>query len=128
VPITVARLDHVQITAPPALLAATVAFYRDLLGLEEMRSSEGAPPGSPAWLRCGAVKVHLSADPVGADDQARAKRHVCFVVTDLAETERTLRAAGVEMLPDERPVRGWPRVFVRDPAGNRVELARPVTG
>jgi catechol 2,3-dioxygenase-like lactoylglutathione lyase family enzyme len=128
VPINIARLDHVQITAPPALLAATVAFYRDVLGLEEMRSSAGAPAGAPAWLRCGPVKVHVSADPVGAAGQERAKRHVCFIVADLAETERVLREAGVSRLPDERPVPGWPRIFVRDPAGNRVELARPVVG
>jgi catechol 2,3-dioxygenase-like lactoylglutathione lyase family enzyme len=93
-----------------------------------MRSSAGAPAGSPAWLRCGPVKVHVSADAAGAEGQARAKRHVCFVVADLAETERALRERGVAILPDERPVPGWPRVFVRDPAGNRVELARPVVG
>jgi len=126
--IQITRVDHVQITAPPARLAATVAFYRDVLGLEEIVPRGGKPTEGPAWFRCGPMKVHVSSDPAAESGQDGAKRHVCFVVADLAETERAIRERGIAVLPDERPVRGWPRIYVRDPAGNRLELACPVIG
>jgi len=45
------------------------------------------------------------------------------MVEDLNRAEQRLRDAEVEILPDERPVRGWLRFYVRDPGGNLIEIA-----
>jgi hypothetical protein len=45
------------------------------------------------------------------------------MVGDLGSAEAELKRAGVEILPDERPVKGWKRVYVRDPGGNKIEIA-----
>ncbi|PYS80048.1 MAG: bleomycin resistance protein, partial [Acidobacteria bacterium] len=43
---------------------------------------------------------------------------------DLAATEKRFRAAGVEIVPDARPVPGSRRFYVRDPGGNQLEIAQ----
>jgi catechol 2,3-dioxygenase-like lactoylglutathione lyase family enzyme len=35
-----------------------------------------------------------------------------------------LIAAGIEIIPDERPIAGQPRFYVRDPGGNLIEIAQ----
>jgi predicted enzyme related to lactoylglutathione lyase len=45
-------------------------------------------------------------------------------VKDLAEAEQKFRSAGVEILPDDQPTPGWLRFYVRDPGGNRLEIAQ----
>jgi catechol 2,3-dioxygenase-like lactoylglutathione lyase family enzyme len=68
------------------------------------------------------VQLHVSREE-GVDNQF-AKRHFCLLVADLQGTERHLRHAGVEILPDEQPIPGSPRFYVRDPGGNRIEIAQ----
>jgi predicted enzyme related to lactoylglutathione lyase len=53
-----------------------------------------------------------------------SKRHVCYAVTDLAKAEERFRGAGVEILPDDMPMPGCSRFYVRDPGGNRLEIAQ----
>jgi len=38
--------------------------------------------------------------------------------------EEGLREEGVEIIPDDQPVAGKPRFYVRDPAGNLIEIAQ----
>ena len=44
-------------------------------------------------------------------------------MSDLAATEAALRAAGVAIIPENKPLPGWKRFYVRDPGGNRIEVA-----
>ncbi|HEV7799257.1 MAG TPA: VOC family protein, partial [Pyrinomonadaceae bacterium] len=55
-----------------------------------------------------------------------AKGHVCFTVADVAFAEERLRDEGVEIIPDDQPVAGKPRFYVRDPGGNLIEIAQRV--
>lgn len=101
-------------------------FYSAILGLEEI--SKPASPRSPrskggAWYRCGSVEIHLSVEDLPVDNRA-SKRHVCFMVADLAEAETTMREAAIEIIPDNQPIEGWRRFYVRDPGGNRIEIAQ----
>jgi hypothetical protein len=41
-----------------------------------------------------------------------------------ARANAMFRAAGVERIPDDHPLRGWSRFYVRDPGGNRIEIAQ----
>ena len=110
-------LHHVNVTVPPEREAAAKEFYANVLGLEEIYKPDASrSPG--AWYQLGAVQLHLSVE--GA--QPLSRRHVCYQVRDLEAAERHLRAAGVEILDDERPLPGLRRFFLRDPGGNRIEI------
>jgi catechol 2,3-dioxygenase-like lactoylglutathione lyase family enzyme len=123
--IGVVRIDHVQVTVPRAVEAEALAFYGEVLGLERIAKPTEAAKRGGGWFRHGAVQVHVSTEPIDPNAHHASKRHVCYVVTSLSEAERVLRAACVEILADPNPEPGWPRFYVRDPGGNRVEIAQP---
>ena len=114
------QLHHVNVTVPSALEAATKRFYGAVLGLEELPKPAGTRK-SGAWYQIGPVQLHLSIEDEAGGLSAR---HVCFAVSDLGETRRQLQNAGVEIIPDDRPVPGVPRFYVRDPGGNLIEVAQ----
>ncbi len=93
-----------------------VAFWR-LLGFERVE-----PPRSladrAAWMESGPTQVHL----LWVDDPVALRHgHVAVVLDDYDGTLDALRAAGAE--PEPRTEHwGSPRAYVRDPAGNLVEL------
>lgn len=123
--IGVQRFDHVNVTVPAALEAAAKRFYGEVLGLPEIAKPEAARARGGAWYACGAIQLHLSREERPAPDVA-SRRHICVVVADLAQAEATCSAAGLTIEPDDRPIPGWSRFYVRDPGGNRVEVAGAV--
>jgi catechol 2,3-dioxygenase-like lactoylglutathione lyase family enzyme len=120
--IGIKEINHVNITVPKIAEAAAKHFYGSVLGLKEIPKPEGSRVGVGAWYELDGVQLHLSVED-GVGDNNASRRHVCLMVTDLQQAEKQLRAAGVEILPDERPVRGWFRFYVRDPGGNLIEIA-----
>jgi catechol 2,3-dioxygenase-like lactoylglutathione lyase family enzyme len=110
---TTRRLQHVSVQTPPALLDRCAAFYTDVLGMRRIPNLAGL-----AWFEFGdGDHVHLLDGPGAADSDG----HLALVVSDLDATLARARAAGAE------PRRGadlWgaPRWFVRDPAGNLIEV------
>ena len=117
------EINHVQITVPRAAEEASKHFYKDILGLEEISKPVGPRGPSGAWYRQGTVEVHLSVEADVSDNQ-RSKRHICYLVIDLAAAEQHLRGAGIDIISDQQPVPGWLRFYVRDPGGNRIEIAQ----
>ena len=112
-------LHHVNVTVPAELEAAAKTFYRSVLGLKQVPKPAAARQ-SGAWYQIGENQLHLSVE-----DELRgpsSSRHICFAVSDLAETEKRFCEAGVEIIPDPRPVPGSPRFYVRDPGGNQLEI------
>ncbi len=110
------RLAHVNLSIDDVESARR--FYGEVLGLEPtVRPADAGRPG--CWFRLGDVELHLSLEP--AADNARSKRHVAFEVSDLDAMRARLAAAGAT-LEEARPLAGVRRFFVRDPAGNRLEL------
>ncbi len=93
-----------------------VAFY-ELLGFRRVE-----PPPSlsdrAAWVEAGGVQVHLMwvDEPTTLPDG-----HIAVVAPDYDATVDALRAAGHEVEPRSEHW-GSPRSYVRDPAGNLVEL------
>ena len=117
----ITQLHHVNVTVPAALEAATKEFYGSMLGLQQV-PKPAASRQSGAWYQIGAVQLHLSVeDEVGGSPSSR---HVCFSVDDLAATEKRFREAGVEIVPDARPVPGSLRFYVRDPGRNQLEIVQ----
>jgi len=117
----VTALHHVNVTTTPELESETKEFYGVKLGLQQV-PKPAAARRSGAWYQIGSNQLHLSVEnePRGP----LSSRHVCFTVSDLAEAEQRFRQAGVEIIPDARPVPGSPRFYVRDPAGNQLEIAQ----
>jgi catechol 2,3-dioxygenase-like lactoylglutathione lyase family enzyme len=119
------ELNHVQITVSISAEQASKHFYGTILGLQEIpKPADPRAPGSKrgAWYRCGSVELHLSVEDLPADNGA-SRRHVCLMVANLAEAEATMREAAIEIIPDNQPIEGWRRFYVRDPGGNRIEIA-----
>src|SRR5260221_14771163 len=98
-------VHHVNVTVPPELEAATKEFYGSVLGLQQVPKPATARQ-SGAWYQIGATQLHLSLEDESLS--SLSSRHVCFSVDDLAATEKRFRDAGVEIIPDPRPVPGPP--------------------
>lgn len=120
------RLNHYTLRCSVTGLAPLLDFYTRVLGL-----SVGARPDIPApgyWLYSeGQAVVHLYA--IGDLDGAApgsvptgSLDHISFSATGVEATRAHLVSLGVPH--DEAPVPGWPlhQIFLRDPAGLKVEL------
>jgi catechol 2,3-dioxygenase-like lactoylglutathione lyase family enzyme len=109
-------------------ISASLAFYRDLLGLPYVGSV-------PVWfgtmhrLRFGTSDFKLieptTVPPAGALglEHQLGFRYVTFVVRDLAGLCAELRGKGIEFALPETQVRPGSRIaMVKDPDGNIVEF------
>lgn len=123
--IGIVQLDHVNVVVPKSLETAAKEFYGTILGLQEIPKPAELLGRGGAWYQLGSVQLHLSAKADATAGQAR-KGHVCYTVADIAFAEERLRAGGIEIIPDDQPMPGKPRFYVRDPGGNLIELAQAV--
>ncbi len=121
------QIHHIQIFVPSEVEQAAKHFYGELLGLEEIPKPAAWRKNGGAWYRHGPNQLHLSLLRQ-AEDNRGSQRHVCYMVADLARAEETLRAAGVEIVPDDRPFDQWTRFYARDPGGNYLEIAQMNAG
>jgi len=119
------KIHHVNVTVPKSLEEAAKHFYGVVMGLEEVPKPEDSRGRGGAWYQLGPLQLHLSIEnPLG--ENCISKRHVCYTVSDLAQAEERFRNAGVEIISDDLPTPGWSRFYVRDPGGNRLEIAQAV--
>lgn len=128
-------------TRPPAILEtvlyahdldAAEAFYTEVFGLTRVRRLEG----KFVFLRCAGGMLLLfdpaqSAAP-NSDNPiprhgARGPGHVCFAARaeDLPGWRARLAAHGVPVEAEHAWPGGARSLYLRDPAGNSVELAEP---
>ena len=109
-------------------LDAAENFYARILGLE----IESKVPGRHLFLRCGGGMV-LVFDPEATargtgpvpPHGAMGPGHIAFAVDDLAAWPERLGAAGVDLEADLEWPNGGRSLYIRDPAGNSVELTTP---
>ena len=112
----VRRVGHVNLSVDDVDRAQ--AFYGGLLGLAPApRPADAGRAG--CWFALGDVELHISLE-AGADNGA-SKRHVALEVEGLDAWRARFAAEGTA-IEEGRPIPGMRRFFVRDPAGNRVEL------
>ncbi len=106
-------LNH--ITLATADLDASVAFYRDVLGL----TLDQLWPGG-AYLSAGALWLCLSPDPKAAATVDYT--HIAFDVAagDFDATAARIRAAGAPIWKDNRSEGA--SLYFRDPTGHKLEL------
>lgn len=113
-------IDHVQIAIPRTLEAECLAFYRGLIGEAEIAKPEELQKSGGAWFQLPNIQLHIGVDP---EPSPPSKRHICFLVPDVEAARTMLETAGVSIEKFGR-VEGRPRFFVRDPAGNRIEIGQ----
>lgn len=111
-------------------LERTAGFYERVLGLEVISRVEGRH----VFFRCGG-RVLLLFDPSRSEESqrdvpshgARGPGHVAFSVgaAELDRWRAQLEAEGVEIESEVSWPRGGRSLYLRDPAGNSVELAPP---
>jgi catechol 2,3-dioxygenase-like lactoylglutathione lyase family enzyme len=109
-------LQHVSVEVRPEQIEACVAFY-GLLGFEQMTP----PPllrDRFTWVQRNGTQIHLMPFE---DPNTTVRGHAAVVVDDYEGTLAALRERGFELREGEN---AWdaPRTFVRDPAGNHVEI------
>jgi len=113
-------LDHIQIAVPKAQEAECLVFYREVLCLPEIPKPGELRGRGGAWFQVGAIQLHIGVDP---EASPRSKRHLCFLVEDLAAARVHLAAHTIH-IEEESKAEGLARVFIRDPAGNRLEIGQ----
>lgn len=109
-------LHHASLEVRPEQVEPCVAFWA-LLGFEWTQP----PPllrERFTWVERAGTQIHLI--PVAAPAVAR-EAHVAVLADDYDAALARLRAAGFEPRPGSNAW-GAERVFVRDPAGHRVEV------
>jgi catechol 2,3-dioxygenase-like lactoylglutathione lyase family enzyme len=108
-------LQHVTREIPPATVDECVRFYA-MLGFEPVPP----PPGiadRALWLERAGTQIHL----MPREDASPQSGHVGIVIDHYEATLRGLREQGHHVEP-RREHWGSPRAYVRDPAGNLVEV------
>jgi len=103
----------------------SVAFYRDILGMQQTERPDLGFPG--AWFQLGAQQIHLlelnNPDPTtGRPEHGGRDRHVALTVQELAPIRQVLDEKGVIYSMSKS---GRKALFCRDPDGNAVEILQP---
>lgn len=122
-------IDHINIdTARPD---ETIAFYSDVLGLENRPDDRPAGIGPGAWLFSGdQAVVHLNFHDADSEtgirlaDPARsgAFNHLAFVGSDFEVTCATLDSRSLDYRTSEIPSIDLKQIFVRDPNNIALEI------
>ena len=117
-------------------LDAAMVFWRDVMGLQPFQ----AVPGRHVFFRVGQSQVLLVFDPAATEQPprpearlpvpphgARGPGHFCLAVAPdrLDAWHDHLTAQGIAIEADFHWPNGARSIYVRDPAGNSIELADP---
>ena len=105
--------DHVAIRVQD--IRRSIAFYRDVLGLELRKAMPDVDNPRMVWFP-GVQLVQKTADDAGEPGWRFA--HVAFRVSDVAAAVAELQGRGLKFLPHEP---GKP-YFFEDPDGTVIEL------
>jgi lactoylglutathione lyase len=124
-PVKAKRLNHVSVIAKD--MAESVRFYTEVLGLEVIPAPTFAFPVT--WMAAGDLQVHLF-ERDEPDYRPPAFHHFALEMDDFMAVYELVKALDIDEpeaffssvyeLPD-----GTVQMYVRDPAGNLVELDFP---
>jgi glyoxylase I family protein len=122
---SVIGFNHFNLRAPRELLDELKEFYCEVVGLTEGHR----PPfeGFGYWLYAGdQCLLHLSEtrpDEVRHTDVTTTFDHVAFTCTGRPQMEAHLKQRNIPFRAGEVPALGISQLFIKDPAGNRIELS-----
>ena len=116
-------INHIQLVAEKDLVIQLRDFYCDIVGL-----TEGFRPPFERfgfWLYIGNKDVVHLITPKKDDNRSPQKSSFDHVAFKTADYDGVLKKLKVLNIPfEEKPIPGMTahQIFLRDPAGNRVEL------
>lgn len=128
------RPDHMGVSVPD--IDASIAWYAKMFGFElEKKEFIDLIPAHVAFLRKGNFRIELFQVEGAAalppdrrepnlDVRTHGNKHVCYAVSDVRGTVQILRERGADIV-FEKVVKGTPMAFLRDNAGNLIELLQP---
>jgi catechol 2,3-dioxygenase-like lactoylglutathione lyase family enzyme len=116
-------INHIQLVAEKDLVIQLRDFYCDVVGL-----TEGFRPAFERmgfWLYIGDKDVLHLITPKEGDGRSLQKSsfdHIAFKTTNYQGVLQKLKTLNIPF--EEKPIPGMTvhQIFLRDPAGNRVEL------
>jgi catechol 2,3-dioxygenase-like lactoylglutathione lyase family enzyme len=120
------RINHVSIPADD--LDTSARFYEELFGAERIPTARFPEP--VLWLRVGSNQLHLFTSD---EDEPQPRQHLAFDVDDFEAVYAQAKVLGIlDSRAFGSPLRthpaGWAQLYLRDPAGNLVEVDCPDTG
>jgi YD repeat-containing protein len=116
------RINHVSVQAVD--LEESARFYEDVFGMERIPTAHFRSP--VLWLKLGEQQLHLFTH----DAEAPRFHHFAVDVDDFEATYRRVKELGLldsethGAALREHPA-GWVQMYIRDPAGNLVEIDWP---
>jgi lactoylglutathione lyase len=105
----------------------SMAFYRDVVGLNVDRTMNPAPGMQIAFLGSGETKVELISDPQGRDRSYGKDLSIGFEVESIESIAKALEAAHVKI--ESGPHQPNPMlkfIYVLDPDGVRVQFVENI--
>jgi len=122
-PMKATRINHVSIHADD--MDESIGFYERLFGAERLPTPNFGMPVQ--WLRVGDQQLHVFARE---DTPAPIFHHLAFDVDDFGAVYRRAKELGLlDGDTNGAPIRshpsGWVQMYIRDPAGNLVEIDCP---
>ena len=120
---SVKRLQHTSVPMPPGGDDQARAFYGDVLGMPEIPKPTGLKHLTVVWFAANDAgdEVHVFQEKNMGPNSA--KQHLCLEVDDLEAFRTRLNELGHETENPEM-IGNRPRLFVRDPFGNLIELVQ----
>lgn len=116
------RINHASIVAES--LDESARFYEEVFGMERLPTAKFPEP--VLWLRAGTNQLHLFE----SDEVATLRAHVSFDVDDFDAFYAKAKAMGIlDSTAFGSAFRvhpaGWVQLYLRDPAGNLLEVDWP---
>jgi len=117
------RINHVSIVADD--LDESARFYEELFGMERIPTAKFSSP--VLWLRLGEQQLHLFTSD---EDPPTPRQHLGIDVADFDAVYAKAKELGIlDTRAFGSPIRshpaGWVQLYIRDPAGNLVEVDWP---
>ena len=117
------RINHVSIVADS--LDESARFYEELFGMKRLPTARFPDP--VLWMQLGDQQLHLFESD---EDSPTPRQHVAFDVEDFDAAYAKAKEMGIlDSRAFGSPLRGhpagWVQLYVRDPAGNLIEIDWP---
>ena len=118
---SVMRVQHVSVPMPPGSQEQARRFYGGVLGMQEKSPPLSLAQQQLVWFNAGdgGHEVHLFTD--GQMESKSVEQHLCLQVDSLAEFRTRLAENGIS-IKETTAITNRPRLFVRDPFGNLIEI------
>jgi catechol 2,3-dioxygenase-like lactoylglutathione lyase family enzyme len=118
------RVNHVSIVAND--LEESARFYEELFGMERVPTAK-FPTGGVLWLKAGDQQLHLFESD---EDEPTLHHHFGMDVDDFDAVYWKAKELGIlDSAAFGEPIRthpaGWVQLYLRDPAGNLIEVDCP---